>query len=56
MLPVLVSKNAEGQPEFRFHVLGSNEERAYRLMQTVVRRIRSEGEEKKSARSARGDR
>jgi hypothetical protein len=48
-LPVLVSKNAEGQPEFRFHSMPDNEERAYKLVQTVVRRIR---ENEKSSKPA----
>lgn len=40
-LPVRVSKNAAGQPEFRFRVMdGDKEERVYRLIQTVVRRVR----------------
>ncbi|HUI75297.1 MAG TPA: hypothetical protein VLX32_10145 [Candidatus Acidoferrum sp.] len=43
-LPILVSKNSEGQPEFRFHLMDTGEERGYRLIQTVVRRIRDAGE------------
>jgi Bacterial SH3 domain len=43
-LPILVGKNSAGQPEFRFHMMDTGEERGYRLMQTVVRRIREEGE------------
>ncbi|HUL15341.1 MAG TPA: hypothetical protein VLV88_05045 [Terriglobales bacterium] len=43
-LPILVSKNAEGQPEFRFHLMDTGEERGYRLIQTVVRRIRDDRE------------
>ena len=44
-LPVRVGKGPKGEPEFRFQEMGGNkEERVYRLMQTVVRRIR-EGKE-----------
>ncbi|HLK03924.1 MAG TPA: hypothetical protein VKT53_05745 [Candidatus Acidoferrum sp.] len=40
-LPILVAKDAKGDPEFRFHVMdGEKEERTYRLTQTVVRRVR----------------
>lgn len=53
-LPILVGKSLKGEPEFRFHELGSNgEERVYRLMQTVVRRIREDGDgSRKSVRAA----
>jgi hypothetical protein len=44
-LPVLLGKGPKGEPEFRFHQMdGNKEERAYRLIQTVVRRIREPGE------------
>ncbi len=44
-VPVRLAKGPKGEPEFRFHVLdGNNEERVYRLYQTVVRRVR-EGDE-----------
>ena len=44
-LPVLVGKNAKGEPEFRFHQMdGNRQERVYRLVQTVVRRVREPGE------------
>ncbi len=44
-LPVRVGKGPKGEPEFRFRVMdGSKEERSYRLIQTVVRRIREAGE------------
>jgi hypothetical protein len=47
-MPIKLSKTPKGEPEFRFHVKdGNKEERVYRLMQTVVRRIR-EGSEKSS--------
>lgn len=40
-LPIRVSKDAKENPEFRFHVVdGGKEERTYRLIQTVVRRVR----------------
>jgi hypothetical protein len=43
-LPIRLSKGPKGEPEFRFHVMdGAKDERVYRLIQTVVRRIR-EGE------------
>lgn len=45
-LPVQIGKSPKGDPEFRFHEMdGNKEERVYRLMQTIVRRIR-EGTEK----------
>jgi hypothetical protein len=44
-LPIRLDKGPKGEPEFRFHVMGGKkEERFYRLMQTVVRRIREPGE------------
>jgi hypothetical protein len=44
-LPVRIGKGPKGEPEFRFHVMGEDkEERVYRLIQTVVRRIREPGE------------
>lgn len=44
-LPIRVGKGSKGEPEFRFHILtGNKEERVYRLMQTVVRRVREPGE------------
>jgi hypothetical protein len=40
-LPVRVGKGPKGEPEFRFLVMdGKKDERVYRLMQTVVRRVR----------------
>jgi hypothetical protein len=40
-LPVHLSKGPKGEPEFRFRVMdGNKEERVYRLIQTVVRRVR----------------
>src|SRR5215831_10326350 len=40
-LPIRLGQGPKGEPEFRFRVMdGGREERAYRLMQTVVRRIR----------------
>lgn len=42
-LPVRVDKGPKGEPEFRFRVAdGDRGERVYRLMQTVVRRIRED--------------
>ena len=44
-LPIRVSKDAKGEPEFRFRTIGDEkEERTYRLIQTVIRRIREPGE------------
>jgi hypothetical protein len=44
-MPVRVGKGPKGEPEFRFRVVdGSKDERVYRLNQTVVRRVREEGE------------
>jgi hypothetical protein len=44
-MPVRIGKGPKGEPEFRFHVMDGNKgERVYRLIQTVVRRIR-EGDE-----------
>lgn len=43
-LPVVVGKSPKGEPEFRFREMdGNRQERVYRLMQTVVRRIREDG-------------
>ncbi len=53
-LPILIGKGPKDEPEFRFHLMdGDKGERVYRLIQTVVRRIR-EGPEAppKPARSA----
>jgi len=44
-LPIRTGKGPKDEPEFRFHVMdGDKEERVYRLIQTVVRRIREPGE------------
>lgn len=44
-LPVRLGKGPKGEPEFRFRLMdGSKEERTYRLIQTVVRRIREAGD------------
>jgi len=41
--PVRVGKDAKGEPEFRFPLMDSRkEERVYRLIQTVVRRVKEE--------------
>ena len=54
-LPVIVSKSPKGDPEFRFHQMnGNKEERAYRLIQTVVRRIREDGGVSKKPARATG--
>ncbi len=44
-LPIRVGKGLKEEPEFGFHLMeGNKEERVYRLMQTVVRRVRKPGE------------
>src|SRR5262249_55741220 len=44
-MPVRVTKGPKGEPEFRFGLMDGNKgERAYRLNQTVVRRVREAGE------------
>lgn len=44
-LPIGLGKGPKDEPEFRFPVRdGNKEERVYRLMQTVVRRVREPGE------------
>ena len=57
-LPVSVGKSPKGDPEFRFRQMdGNHEERVYRLIQTVVRRIREDGDTaKKSPRAPRPSR
>ena len=41
--PIRTGKGAKGEPEFRFHMAGESNERVYRLIQTVVRRVKEEG-------------
>ena len=44
-LPIRVGKGPQDEPEFRFHVMDAKrEERVYRLIQTVVRRVREPGQ------------
>jgi SH3-like domain-containing protein len=44
-LPIRIGKGPKDEPEFRFREMGANrEERVYRLIQTVVRRVREDGE------------
>jgi hypothetical protein len=50
-LPIEVGKSAAGQPEFRFMNLDSKNERVYRMIQTVVRRVRQGDEAGKGAQS-----
>jgi hypothetical protein len=46
-LPVRVGKSPAGDPEFRFGEMGAlGTERVYRMRQTIVRRVREEGEGK----------
>ena len=43
-LPIQIGKGPKGEPEFRFHEMdGAKPERMYRLIQTVVRRVREQG-------------
>jgi hypothetical protein len=50
-LPVELGKGPKGEPEFRFSEMGSGSQpRVYRLMQTVVRRIRQGNEPPKKPR------
>jgi len=40
-LPIRVGKGSKDEPEFRFRIMnGDKEERVYRLIETVVRRVR----------------
>jgi hypothetical protein len=49
-LPIRVGRSPKDEPEFRFHDKeGAKDERVYRLIQTVVRRIREEGAPRKAA-------
>jgi hypothetical protein len=50
-LPIEVGKSAAGQPEFRFMNSDSKNERVYRMIQTVVRRVRQGDEAGKGAQS-----
>src|SRR5271170_3148036 len=44
-LPVRLAKGPKNEPEFRFHQMDANKsERVYRMIQTVVRRIREPGD------------
>jgi hypothetical protein len=44
-MPIRLGKGPKGEPEFRFRQMtGPKEERVYRLMQTVVRRVREPGD------------
>jgi hypothetical protein len=52
-LPIRTDKSAAGQPEFRFFNSDDPQhEREYRLIQTVVRRVREEGEAPKNRKPA----
>ena len=43
VLPIQIGKGPEGEPEFRFHMMERNKpERVYRLIQTVVRRVKDD--------------
>jgi hypothetical protein len=52
-MPIRLDKGPKGEPEFRFRqIQGAKEERVYRLMQTVVRRIREPGDTSRKSRPA----
>lgn len=56
-LPIQVGKSPKGEPEFRFHQKDADkQERVYRLIQTVVRRIREEGTKSAAKRASSGKR
>jgi hypothetical protein len=40
--PIRLGKDPKGEPEFHFRIKGDKDERTYRLIQTVVRRIKDE--------------
>ena len=47
-MPIRIGRGPKEEPEFHFQVMGgSKEERVYRLMQTVVRRVREDSEASK---------
>lgn len=53
-LPIRVGKGPKDEPEFRFHIMdGDKEEHIYRLMQTVVRRIREPSEKSRKRVAAK---
>ncbi|HVO59198.1 MAG TPA: hypothetical protein VMT51_16035 [Dongiaceae bacterium] len=53
-LPIRLATTAAGQPEFRFFTTDdSNHERVYRLIQTVVRRIRQDNETARAVKPGR---
>jgi hypothetical protein len=55
-MPIRVSKDAKGDPGFKFKVLdGDQDERTYRLMQTVVRRERDADNAKKNNAAKRSE-
>lgn len=49
-LPIRLGKGPKNEPEFRFHQMDANKsERVYRMIQTVVRRIREPGDTGKNS-------
>lgn len=51
--PIRTAKGAKGEAEFRFGLMGAaREDRVYRLVQTVVRRVREGNEPRKPAHAA----
>ena len=54
-LPIRVGKGPKDEPEFRFHQKErGSEERVYRLIQTVVRRVKEEGAKTAATRKSAG--
>jgi hypothetical protein len=54
LMPIHLAKGPKDEPEFHFHALGEGkEDRVYRLIQTVVRRIRAPGETPSKVKSAK---
>jgi hypothetical protein len=51
LMPIRLGKGPKDEPEFHFHEVGDKEDHVYRLIQTVVRRIREPGQA--PAKSAR---
>jgi hypothetical protein len=44
LMPIRLGKGPKDEPEFHFHEVGDQEDRVYRLIQTVVRRVREPGQ------------
>jgi len=54
-LPIQVGKGSKSEPEFRFREkISTSQERVYRLIQTVVRRVREDGSKTGAGRKSSG--